>query len=229
MGALQRLVKRPSKPCTTMPHNPHGPTGADEVTGYRMSPAEHRLRIDFSVGGRETGLQRALNTLDDEGRRDLYTGTKDTYERAVELLNHSLEPVTWDVYTILESEDQLSSLGLTPDFEPLEEEHLNSRADLRHFGLVPPTNSVVLHSPGTISSDGKDNYYAWVPTEEDVSICLCPAKLWQQDSSLLCKHEIASLIAVHEDRFQVSDLNIDHAKKTLVSKNAYMRFDPSDP
>lgn len=205
----------------------YGPTGVDEVTGYRMSPTEHRLRIDFAVGGRETGLERALNTLDDEGRRDVYTGTKDSYERAISMLDHPRSPVEWNVYTIVSNESQANRINR--EYPTLVHDELDSVADLTHFDVHPPEELVVLRSPAAVSTSSGDSFYGWAPSDEEVSICLCPAKVWQRDSNVLCKHEIAALIAMHVGDFDVETSHLDTAKKTLVSQHAYSRFDPSPP
>lgn len=210
-----------------MSSNFYGPTGSDEVTGYRVPPVEHRLRIDFAIGGRDTGLQRALNTLDDEGRRDIYTGTKETYERAVQMVDHPRDPVEWDVKTVVKDQDQANRINR--EYDTILVDELNSVADLEHFGVHPPEEVVVLRSPRALSSRNKESFYAWAPTDEEVSICLCPAKLWQRDSSVICKHEIAALIAMEEGSFDVETSHLDTPKKTLVSKHAYSRFDPSPP
>lgn len=205
----------------------YGPTGTDEVTGYRTPPVEHRLRIDFAVGGRENGLERALNTLDDEGRHDVYTGTKDSYERAVSMLDHPREPVEWDIYTIVKNESQAQRINR--DYKTIVHDELDSVADLTHFDVNPPEEVVVLRSPAAVSTSSGDSFYAWAPTTEEISICLCPAKVWQRDSNVLCKHEIAALLAMNSGEFDVETNSLDTAKSTLVSKHAYSRFDPSEP
>lgn len=205
----------------------YGPTGSSEVTGYRTPPVEHRLRIDFAIGGRDTGLERALNTLDDENRRDVYTGTKDAYERAISMLDHPRDAVEWDIYTIVTDDTQAQRINR--DYPTLVHDELDSVADLTHFDVHPPEEVVVLRSPATVSTSNGDSYYAWAPTDEEVSICLCPAKVWQRDSNVLCKHEIAALIAMEAGDFNVETSHLETAKKTLVSKHAYSRFEPSPP
>jgi hypothetical protein len=210
-----------------MSSNYYGPTGSSEVTGYRIPPVEHRLRIDFAIGGRDTGLERALNTLEDEGRRDVYTGTKNAYERAVSMLDHPRDPVEWGIYTIVKDDNQAQRINR--DYQTIPHDDLDSVADLTHFDVHPPEEVVVLRSPDAVSSSKGDSFYAWAPSDEEVSICLCPAKVWQRDSNILCKHEIAALLAMDEGSFNVETSTLDKAKKTLVSQHAYSRFDPSPP
>lgn len=202
----------------------YGPTGNGKVSGYRMSPVEHQLRIDFALGGRDNGLQRALDTLKEEGRRDLITGTRDTYERAIGMLDNR-NPVNWNINTVVEEKDHKSIID--HGFETIAQSELASVANITHFGINPPEEIVVMHSPASVSSSNKDKYYAWSPTDEGVSICLCPAKCWQQDNSVLCKHEIAALVAMSENKFNIADNNLDAAKTNLVGKNAYKNYDTS--
>lgn len=198
-----------------------GPQTEDSSSkdAYYMSTVEHKMRAGLAVGGRDTGLERAFNALDEHGHlQDYITGTKDTFERAKTLIDHPHHPVSWDTYLVVDTQGEGESL---PDHVSwITTDDLNSVASLAQFGLTTPEELVVLLSPGAVNSseNNEDKYYAWAPTREDISVCACPAKWWQQHSSILCKHEMAALISIASGDFHIDDTSLDKAKRTIVSK-----------
>lgn len=214
-----------------MPSDIHGPQGDQDVTGYQMADFEHRLRLDFSTGGTDTGLQRALATLDDVGLYGKYReGAKRRFDDACEMVEQT-PPIEWEVCTIVDSERDYQRAD-TNDGNPvwLEEITENSGGiDITVFDMQLPTKLL------TVKSSHSKKRYAWAPLTNGIAICCCPSKFWHYDHPAqgapifpLCKHEVASLLLLAQDDFTVETTTLDPAKTSLIGKHT-LQFSPSEP
>lgn len=212
----------------------YGPVGkhgaSDQVDGWRMAPVEHILRLDFAFGGRETGLDRALNTLRSQGEIQWESRMKQDFQKALDLLDpegYREDPIRWDAVFVVENDAQYEDARRYRDVDDIiYRGDIGGSADpiidFSVFGIDLPQLMGVMNSPS-------GSVYGWFPTDPGCVICGCPSKVWQWEQNILCKHEIAALVAMHEGSYSLDETQLPSEYVTLIAPGAFKKYTPSSP